>query len=88
MIRDEVERQQDVELPEDLDPGNYKIDVDCGGVPAASRIFRIVDWNSLQIYRTPPSLVNRAVASTAGVNVSGPFIVPTVVGPADGVAND
>ena len=86
--RDEVERQQDVELPEDLDPGNYKIDVDCGGVPAASRIFRIVDWNSLQIYRTPPSLVNRAVASTAGVNVSGPFIVPTVVGPADGVAND
>lgn len=72
----DVERQQDVDLAQDLDAGSYTVEVSCAGRKLGSRIFRIVEWDAIQMHPAPPELVNSAITSTAGLSLCGPIITP------------
>jgi hypothetical protein len=75
VFREEVLRQQEVPLTNDLEPDTYQIEVNWNGKGVTVRMFRIVSWANIQEHPEPEEITNSSPASTAGLSLRGPLIV-------------
>ena len=72
---EEVQRQSEVTLPNDLKPDTYQIEIKGNGKRVAMRMFRIVSWAEIQEHPEPEGICNSSPASTAGLRLRGALII-------------
>jgi hypothetical protein len=75
VFREEVPRQQEITLPQDLGPDTYQTEVKWNGKRVAMRMFRVTRWANIQEHPEPDEITNRAPISTAGLSLRGALIV-------------
>lgn len=75
VLHEEIERQTELSLPTDLEPGNYKIEASWNGRKVATRLLRIVGWANIQACPEPQEIVNRSPIATAAVPMRGALII-------------
>ena len=76
VLHEEVSAQEDILLPDDLEPGAHQVERTWSGKRVAMRVFRIVSWRSIQPRPAPERIINRTILATGGVPMCGAHLLP------------
>lgn len=75
ILKEEISRQEEISLDQDLKPDVYEVEVKWNGRRVAARMFRIISWDDIQENPDCEEVVNSQHISTSGLHLCGPIIV-------------
>lgn len=87
VLEQEVLREETLELDQHLNEGHYRIEATTQGSLCATRTFRVIEWDQIQVDPNPGSIVNQSPISTAGLSLMGPIVVQSPGAFSEGVAD-